>query len=134
MVGSAIDIALSGVLANSQRISNAASNIANVRTTGSLDTVNGPAAFAPNDITQETLPNGGVLASQVPRQPAFVPSFDPGSPFADADGIIAAPNVNLAAEAVDIISARVAFEANIAVLETARELSDDLLSIFDEEA
>ena len=134
MVGSAIDIALSGLLANSRRIENAASNIANATSSGAIDPADGPTAFAPNDVVQQTQPNGGVGTITVPRDPAFVPSFDPGSPFANSEGLINTPNVNLAEEAVDVSISRIAFQANLAVIETVNDLSEEVLSIFDEEA
>ena len=42
----------------------------------------------------------------------FVPAFDPGSPFADENGMIGVPNVNLAEEAVNLTIAEVNFKAS----------------------
>jgi flagellar basal body rod protein FlgC len=42
---------------------------------------------------------------------------------------VAAPNVDLAAEAVDVLAASLAFRANLAVLRAADEMQERLLDI-----
>jgi flagellar hook protein FlgE len=44
----------------------------------------------------------------------------------------AGDTVDLSAEAVNLLLAETEFKANVSVIKTAEELSDDLLSIFDE--
>jgi hypothetical protein len=56
--------------------------------------------------------------------------FDPGSPFADANGLVAAPNVDTAQELVNASVARVSYDANLKVIETARHMQGYLLNIF----
>lgn len=134
---SAITIALSGLEAASKRLSAGASNIANVQTSGSLEP-GGQAPYTPLDTRQsaqtDTQGNGqGVRSDFVPRQNPFVPAFDPDSPFADENGVVGVPNVDLAEEAVNINLAELQFKANIKTIETASELSEELLRIFDEE-
>ena len=134
-----INTALSGLNAAIKRVDASASNIANISTTGALSEDNGRAPFSARDTVQSTVTDSegntiGVRAENVPRDPGFVPAFDPDSPFADENGLIGVPNVNLAAEAVNLQIADITYRANIAVLETADELTEDLLSTFETDA
>jgi flagellar basal-body rod protein FlgC len=76
----------------------------------------------------------GVRADFVQKDPPFVPAYDPDSPFANADGIIGVPNVNLAEEAVNVSLAKTAYKANLATIKTVDEMQDDLLRILDKRA
>lgn len=134
----AIQTALSGLVASTKRVEASASNIANIGTAGSLDDA-GNAPYAPISTVQQTQTDSqgnatGVTAENLPRENAFVPAYDPDSPFANSEGFVGVPNVNLAEEAVNLKLAEATYKANIAVLETVNELSDELLSIFDDEA
>jgi flagellar basal-body rod protein FlgC len=131
----AIGIALSGLAAATNRLNTTASNIANLTTVGSL-AEGGQRPYTPLTTTQQTTTdsNGnpiGVSSQVVPRSNPFVPVFSPDSPFADENGIIGAPNINLAEEAVNLLVTKNVFKANVASLQTAKEMSDELLSIFD---
>lgn len=133
----AIHIALSGLAAASKKIEAGASNIANLTTTGSLSDKSHP-PYSARTTVQESVTdsegNGlGVKSNVIPKSTPFVPAFSPDSPFADEDGIIGVPNVNLAEEAVNIQIAETAFKANIKIIEAAADLSDELLGIFDDE-
>lgn len=55
--------------------------------------------------------------------------YDPGHPDADANGIVAMPNVNIHEEMADMISASRTFEANLAVVKNARSMAIQTLSI-----
>jgi flagellar basal-body rod protein FlgC len=61
------------------------------------------------------------------RPPRLV--HQPGHPDADAQGMVALPNINIHEEMVDLISASRAFEANLAVLKTGRSMAIQTLSI-----
>lgn len=130
-----IQTALSGLLASSKRIEGSASNIANLNTTGSLSDPNN-APYSAQTTIQETLTDGngngqGVTATNIPKNTPFVPAFDPDSPFANEDGIIGVPNVNLAEEAVNINLSEITFKANASIIRTASELSEELFRAFD---
>ncbi len=62
-----------------------------------------------------------------PRPPRLV--FNPGHPDADAQGMVAMPNVNIHEEMADMIVASRAFEANLAVIKNAKMLAMQALSI-----
>ena len=54
---------------------------------------------------------------------------DPGHPHADANGMVQMPNVKIAQEMVDLITASRAYEANLSVVRTARQMAMRALSI-----
>lgn len=62
-----------------------------------------------------------------PRPPIMV--YEPGHPDADANGMVAMPNINLHEEMADMIAASRAFEANLAVVKNARAMALQALSI-----
>jgi flagellar basal-body rod protein FlgC len=53
----------------------------------------------------------------------------PGHPDADANGLVAMPNVNIHEEMADLIAASRAFEANLAVVRNARTMALQTLAI-----
>jgi flagellar basal-body rod protein FlgC len=54
---------------------------------------------------------------------------DPGHPDADAQGMVTLPNVNLAFEMVDLITASRAYEANLSVAKNSRQMAMKTLEI-----
>jgi len=48
--------------------------------------------------------------------------YQPGNPLANAEGYVFAPNVNVVEEMVDMISASRAYQNNVEVLNTSKEL------------
>lgn len=56
-------------------------------------------------------------------------TFNPGHPDANAEGMVAMPNVNIHEEMADMIVASRAFEANLAVIKNSRMLALQALSI-----
>lgn len=134
-----ISIALSGLTAASKKAEATASNVANLTTTGSLE-AGGQAPYTPLETTQQAtnINNGeatGVRSNIIQRstQP-FVPSYDPDSPFANAEGLIGVPNIDLATEVVNLNVAELTYKANIEVIKTSEEMFDALLDAFDEKA
>ncbi len=55
--------------------------------------------------------------------------FDPDHPDADARGYVAYPNINIVQEMVDMITATRAFDANVTVIEAAKEIARKSLEI-----
>lgn len=62
-----------------------------------------------------------------PRPPNLV--FNPGHPDADANGMVATPNINIHEEMADMIVSSRAFEANLAVVRNARSMALQTLAI-----
>ena len=130
---SALSIAASGLAAASLRLEVSASNVANALDSGPLpdapNAANFPPAYVPLRVDQTAVAGGGTAATVTPVSPSFVPSFDPGAPFADKNGLVAAPNVDLANELVQQIIARYAFAANARVIQVESEMMKTLLDI-----
>jgi len=126
-------IALSGMRASSARLNASASNIANVGSTGTLASAGTPYAdpaeprvYTPLRAQSVPLAGGGVASSIQPQVGAYRAVQDPASPYADANGMIAAPDIDLASELVEHLSAALAFKANLSVIRTADRIDDDL--------
>lgn len=122
---------LSGLMAQSKRLAVSAENIANMRSRGLRE--DGPAeqpgAYVPRQVEEVTTEGGGVRAVERPVDPASVKIYAPSRPDADAEGVAAVPNVNLAEELVNQILAQRAYEANAAAIRTQDEMTDRLLDI-----
>ncbi len=129
-----ISIALTGLESATKRLSASASNIANFQTTGSLEE-GAKQPYSALTTQQSAITAGnetaGVSTSIVPKTTPFVPAYDPDSPFANANGEIGVPNVDLAEEAINVNLAEIQYKANLATIRTASELSDELFRIFD---
>lgn len=61
------------------------------------------------------------------RQPRMV--YQPGHADADANGMVAMPNINIHEEMVDLMSASRAYEANLNVVKTARSMALQTIAI-----
>lgn len=133
MIG-AISTALTGLLAASKKVEASASNIANMGSAGSLDPASPNQPYQALTTVQTTAQGGGVQATNIPKKPGFVNAYAPDSPFANADGLVGAPNVDLAEEAVNLKIAEISYKANINVLKTADEMSEELSRLLDKKA
>lgn len=123
-----ISTALSGLQAASTRVGAAANNIANVSSAGSTDPA-GKKPYTPQDVIQTSTPNSGVKTTLRDRDPATVPAYAPNTSYADENGQVAAPNIDLAGEITSMTQAKHAYEASLKVIETAKELDDALNEI-----
>lgn len=124
--------AVSGMSAAVTRLANAAQNIANVSSTGKRASGAEPTtAFTPQDVvtlSQDEAGNAlGVTTRTHARTPATTPMFDPSSPDADAQGLVAAPNVDLATEILTAQEASVTYAANAKIVAAARKNAQTLL-------
>ena len=144
---STLSIATSGLNAASLRLNVAASNIANASTTGPLPGSSGtpagaggsagaagfPAVYVPLQVNQVDQTSGstpgGVAATVSTVSPGFVPQFDPNAPFANQDGLVAAPNVDLASQFVPLLVAKYSFAANAKVVQAYSDTTKSLLDI-----
>ena len=55
--------------------------------------------------------------------------YQPGHADADANGMVAMPNINIHEEMVDLMAASRSYEANLSVVKTARSMALQTLSI-----
>lgn len=126
-----LSTSLSGLMAASKKMEAAASNIANADVVGSTDASNANQPYTPI-VTQDTsVAGGGVKTVSLNRTPAFVPSYEPDSPFANADGLVNAPNVNTDEELINSKIAENAYKANVTTLKVGMEMQDTLQKALD---
>ncbi|MBU0755361.1 MAG: flagellar basal body rod protein FlgC, partial [Planctomycetes bacterium] len=59
----------------------------------------------------------------------FIEVYDPGHPDADEKGILRMPNVKVPFEMVDMISAVRAYEANLNLIKTFRQMVERALTM-----
>ena len=128
-----LSIALSGLNAQNTRLAASANNIANASTVGAVPTASGtstvyrPLSVSYTALTAGTNTGGGVSAHVTEDADGYTVIFDPSSPFADSEGLIAAPNVDLAREAVNILESKLLFKANLSVIKIQKEMMGELL-------
>lgn len=126
-------IAVSGLKVANLRLQVAASNIANSLSIGPLpDAANAedfPAAYSALRVNQTDAVGGGTSATVTTTTPATVWSYEPTAPFADDNGMVAGPNVDLANELVQLLVARYTFAANAQVIRADAQMSASLLNI-----
>lgn len=119
------DIAGSAMSAQSVRLNTVASNLANADTvTGSADTVYKARlpvfkAMETGDAQTPSVQVLGIVESTTPPDRRH----EPGNPLADAEGYVYAPNVNVAEEMVNMISAARSYQSSVEVMNTAKELA-----------
>ena len=141
---STLSIATSGLSAASLRLDVAANNIANSLTTGPLPATSGsgapaggsssnnlnlPAVYVPLQVNQAAQSSGGTVATVSAVSPGFSAQSDPGAWFANQDGLVAAPNVDLASQFVQLLTAKYAFAANAKVVQSYADTTRSLLDI-----
>lgn len=117
MLLGSLEISGSALTAERLRMDLIAQNLANAETTRTPQ--GGPyRRRVPVFVVAE---NGGVAVGAVVEDPApFKLKYDPSHPDAGPDGYVRMPNVDVAAEIVDLMAAARAYEASVAALVTAR--------------
>jgi flagellar basal-body rod protein FlgC len=135
---SGIDSTSAALNAERVRMDVASENIANANTTHGLD----GKPYQREQVVFETVlqaqqnsdvPGSAPQTVQVariekdPRAPVMV--YNPSHPDANAQGMVAMPDINIHEEMVDMISASRAFEANLAVVKNARAMAMQTLAI-----
>ncbi|MGB8225392.1 MAG: flagellar basal body rod protein FlgC [Sedimentisphaerales bacterium] len=123
-----IDIAISGLRAQSKNMEVISSNVANAQTT---DNGNGQ-PYRRLEAVLETNSDdmGGVsLEEIVADTSAFQKVLKPGHPNADAEGFVTMPNVQLPIEMMNLNVAARAYQANTAVLKRYQEMVETTLEL-----
>ena len=130
----ALSIAVSGLMAQGLRLAVSANNIANADTSGAIPTVQSPAStvYKPLNVSYNALTTGiggaGVQATVTQDANGYTPVYDPSNAYANKDGYIAAPNVDLTTEAVNILESKLLYKANLSVIKAQDEMTGDLLN------
>lgn len=144
MLYNAIDVAASGLTAQRLRMDIISNNIANAETTSTVE--GGPyrrqepvfasrrdfaAFYQPLLGGSEDIAVGkGVRVQAVHEDEGpFRRKHKPEHPDADDDGYVEMPNVDTVTEMVDMISASRAYEANVTVIDAAKDITRHALNI-----
>ena len=135
-----LKVSASGLKAQRKRMEVIATNLANIQTTRTEE--GGPfrkkeVVFTATKITDkkgfdDMLSDKleGVEVEEITESSKpFEKVFDPGHPDADKEGYVTYPNVNLMEEMADMVSATRAYEANINVVNTTKEMFMKTLDI-----
>jgi flagellar basal-body rod protein FlgC len=126
-------ISASGLKAQRTRMETIATNLANIHTTRTEE--GGPfrkkeVVFTTADVSEKkefsTLleqKSEGVVVEEVVESPKpLEQAYDPFHPDADGDGYVTFPNVNVMEEMADMIAATRAYEANVNMVNVAKEM------------
>ncbi len=137
---SVFDISGSGLSAERVRMNVIANNIANANATETPE--GGPYRREQvefSSLLSKTMKNsdikgaerlGGVKVQQIVKSAEpFNKVYIPGHPKADANGFVNMPNVSVMTEMVDMITASRAYEANLAVINSSKDMNNKALSI-----
>jgi flagellar basal-body rod protein FlgC len=121
--------------AAARRLEVSASNVANVQSTGALPNADGtvpagaPRAYAPIELVQTASAGGGTQTTVTTVTPSTTAVSDPQAPFANQNGLVAAPNVDLAQEMIGQLIASYTFTANATVMKADNRMTRTLLDI-----
>lgn len=129
-----IDVTADALSAQKTRLDVVAQNIANAQTTRTA--AGGPyqrqvVSFESelmkrtDGTSADTVRVGGIIPDMTPGQQVY----NPQHPDAGPDGMVRMPNVNLAYEMVDLITASRAYEANLAFAKDAKQIAQKTLDI-----
>jgi flagellar basal-body rod protein FlgC len=138
----AMQISGSALKAERARLNIAAMNLANANTTRTME--GGP--YKAKSVVFAAKPLDGVnfqdtLNSSTERlrkvevvrisedKAPFKEVYDPSHPDADANGIVRFPNVNVAEQMVDMMSAKRSYEANVTALDAVKNMALKALEI-----
>jgi flagellar basal-body rod protein FlgC len=141
----AIETAASGLSAERLRMDVTAENLANAQTTRGADgqpyrrkvvalqqagpgfgaTLSGAMNGGSGSGAAGGVRVAGIAADTTPNRLVY----DPGHPDADQRGYVSMPNVQPVTEMVDLISASRAYEANVTVMQTAKQMFAKTLEI-----
>jgi flagellar basal-body rod protein FlgC len=124
----------------SMRLTATASNIANVNSGGALPDVDGAVptgaqtVYQPVQVQQSSvrLNNGaGAMTVGTVRNvsPSYVAAYDPDASYANEDGMVASPNVDMASEMLNLTMAKMEFKLNTITLQTINDMVDALYEL-----
>ncbi len=127
---SVLDTAATGLSAQRIRINVISSNVANANTTR---TEEGGPYRKKNVIFEQVLygeHKGGVKVQKiVPDHKPPMLKFEPSHPDANEEGYVAYPNINPIEEMVNMLEAARTYEANVTIVNTAKQLAQQAIGI-----
>jgi flagellar basal-body rod protein FlgC len=120
------DVAGSAMRAQSVRLSAVASNLANADSVaGSPDAVYRAKqpVFSAEPVGSDPALAGVSVSSVNESAAPPLKRYEPGHPLADAQGYVYAPDIDPVAQMVDMISASRSYQADVEVINTAKDLA-----------
>lgn len=122
---SPLQLAASGMRAQSERLRHTAENIANIDTPGYRRKL---VAF--EEAVQFGRPSGEIRASRTHLDQSELPRIhNPAHPLADEGGYYLGSNVDLVIEIADSREASRSYEANLRMFEQSRQMSSSLMEL-----
>ena len=134
-MSSILSIASSGLAAATQRVQVSANNVANANSDGPSPSASASVqaqyqpAYIAQQVNQVATSGGGTRAVVSNAQPGTVTAYDPNAPYADQNGQVSAPNVNITNEAIQQAIASYQYAANADVISTYQKLTQTLVNI-----
>lgn len=131
-LGSVIDIAASGLRAQSQRLRVISENVANSVSTAQTPGGDPYRRKVISFGTKTSAETGAALVSvsNISRDNSdFQLRYDPAHPAADGNGFVKLPNVNPMIEMSNMREAARSYEANMNMLESARKMRNELIDL-----
>ena len=133
-------IPLSGMHVASMRLTTTASNIANVNSDGALPDANGTVpigaqtVYQPVHVQQSSMrlnngPGSMTVGTVRNVSPSYVAAYDPDATYANEDGMVATPNVDMATEMLNLTMAKMDFKLNTITLQTMNAMVDALYEL-----
>ena len=123
-------------MAQRHRMNTIAGNLANLNTTRDSDGNLSPfqrrlVTFSADTHQGDAADRGMGVEFHVETDTETAPrlEYDPGHPDANADGYVAYPNIDMITEFVNALEASRAYQANIAAIETSKEMAQLSLRI-----
>lgn len=126
-MSSTLDVAVSGMQAAAVRLSVAAENIVNARSSAPMEPEGEvpEEVYRPQRVEQRSRAEGGVVAERRPVEPAAITERDATSPT----GYSAVPNVDYGRELVELRLAALSYRQNVEAIRAQMELDEALLDI-----
>lgn len=127
-------ISASGLTAESLRLAVIADNLANQ---DSVATPGAPGAYRRQFVVLQPIPparggsvgQGVRVAAVLPMPGPLTLTYDPTSPYANAQGYVVTSNVHLATEMTDLIAASAAYNANATAFQAGKALDAKALTL-----
>ena len=126
------DIAVSGMKAQAERLRVISENMANADSVGirpGEDPYRRQVVTFKNYVDKETGAQMVKVDKVVPDKSEFQMKYMPNHPAANEQGYVAMPNVNPLIEMMDMKEAQRSYEANMSMMQTARDMNSSILDV-----
>ena len=126
------DVAFSGMKAQSERLRVISENMANAESVGirpGEEPYQRQVVTFKNYVDKKTGAEMVKVDKIVKDQSPFIKKYAPNHPAADEQGYVSMPNVNPLVEMMDMKEAQRAYEANLTMVQTARDMNSKVLDV-----